>query len=133
MDTMKPDLHTSLLCEDVRQEGNGKYIFIGNFDVMWFPQFPNVWGKMVIFNRWGGGVGEFLDEVRLMNPRNELVAGPTKVTVTLANTRASFRCTHNFVNTEFKEPGTYWFEVLLNGDLVRRYPLEVTLKKEDKA
>ena len=31
---MIPDLQTSLICDDVRQERNGKFILIGIFDVI---------------------------------------------------------------------------------------------------
>ena len=37
---MIPDLQSSLLCDDVRQERSGKFILIGLFDSLGSPQFP---------------------------------------------------------------------------------------------
>ena len=38
--SLTPDLQASLLCDDVRQERNGKFILIGIFAGLIVPAFP---------------------------------------------------------------------------------------------
>ena len=41
-----PDLQSSLLCDDVRQERNGKFMLIVLFDGLGVPQYPAVFQKL---------------------------------------------------------------------------------------
>ena len=49
---MIPDLQTSLLCDDVRQERNGKFILIGIFDGLFLTQIPGPFARVCLVNRW---------------------------------------------------------------------------------
>src|ERR1043166_7653090 len=63
-----PDLQCSLLCEDVRQEANGKFLLIGVLNFIPVPQVPITAHRLLFYNRWTAGVGEFLQTIRLIAP-----------------------------------------------------------------
>jgi hypothetical protein len=125
---MVPDLQSSLLCDDVRQERNGKFILIGLFDVVGVPAFPAVFQRICVVNRWCCGEGEFTQQSRILKPdgNTPLVEGK-EVRVKLPDSEATATSVEFFLNVRFEGPGTYWVEILLDGDLKLRYPLKATV------
>lgn len=122
---MIPDLQSSLLCDDVRQEGNGKFILIGLFDGLGVPAFPAVFQRVCVVNRWCCGVGEFKQHTRILKPDAGTVLFEGKdIPVQLPDNEANGTCVEFFMNVRFETEGTYWVEVLLDGDLKLRYPLK---------
>ncbi len=123
---MIPDLQSSLICDDVRQEHNGKFMLIGLFDAIHTETFPTTFAKLCLVTRWCSGNGTFIQRSRIIHPDQltVLVEG-TDVQVTLPSTEAAATNVEVFVNVTFPEPGTYWVEILLEGDLKIRYPLRV--------
>ncbi|MDI6775543.1 MAG: hypothetical protein QME60_09195 [Verrucomicrobiota bacterium] len=122
---MLPDLQSSLLCDDVRQERNGKFILIGLFDVLAVPGFPLVLHKLCVVNRWVCGVGEFRQRSRIVKPDGQtaLVEGQD-IPVKLPDNEAIATSVEFFLNLRFDAEGTYWIEIVLEGDLKLRYPLK---------
>lgn len=123
---MLPDLQSTLLCDDVRQERTGKFILIGLFDSLGSPQFPFRHPRMFLVTRWCSGEGEFEQHTKILRPdMSSLVAEGRKIPVKLANAEATATNVELFLNLEFHEPGTHWVEILLDGDLKIRFPLRV--------
>ena len=121
-----PDLQASLLCDDVRQERNGKFILIGLFDILNVPAFPAGFHRLCIVNRWCSGEGQFVQKSRIVKPDGVSVLIEGKdVRVQLPDTEATATSVEFFLNVRFEAEGTYWIEVLLDGDLKIRYPLRV--------
>jgi hypothetical protein len=122
---MLPDLQSSLLCDDVRQERNGKFILIGLFDVLAVPGYPLVLHRLCVVNRWCCGVGEFHQRTRIIKPdgKSLLVEGKD-IPVKLPDSEATGTSVEFFMNLRFETEGTYWIEILLEGDLKLRYPLK---------
>ena len=122
---MIPDLQSSLLCDDVRQERNGKFILIGLFDIAAVPRFPAVFQKICVVNRWCCGEGEFRQRSRIVRPdgKSMLVEGK-EVRVKLPDSEATATSVEFFLNVKFETEGTYWVEILLDDDLKVRYPLK---------
>lgn len=120
-----PDLQSSLLCDDVRQERNGKFILIGLFDVLNVPAFPAAFHRLCIVNRWCCGQGEFTQRSRIHKPdgRSLLIEGK-EVRVKLPDSEATATSVEFFLNVRFETEGTYWIEILIDGDLKLRYPLK---------
>ena len=127
---MKPDLQFSLLCDDLRREDNGKFILIGVFEALAGRNFPMQYNSLCVVNRWCNGEGKFMQRVRIMSSGNEKVVETEETPIDLPATLANITSVSVFRNTQFKEPGRYWVEVLLDGDLKQRYPLTV-LKMQD--
>jgi hypothetical protein len=122
---MIPDLQSSLLCDDVRQERNGKFILIGLFDAIGVPKYPAAFQRLCMVNRWCCGFGEFTQQSRLLKPDgvSVLVQGKA-VPVKLPDSEATATCVEIFLNVKIEVPGTYWVEVLLDNELKLRYPLK---------
>src|SRR5260370_7182650 len=74
-----PDLQCSLLCEDVRQEVTGNLILIGVVSIIRVPQVPITAARLLFFNRWTAGVGEFIQSLRLIAPDQSTVLAQNDV------------------------------------------------------
>jgi len=119
-----PDLQSSLICDDVRQERNGKFMLIGLFDMIAVPAFPSVFQRVCIVNRWCCGEGEFKQQSRLIKPDGDtLLIQGKEVQVQLPGNEATATSVEFFLNVKFELAGTYWVEIILDGDLKMRYPL----------
>ncbi len=123
---MIPDLQSSILCDDVRQENNGKFILIGLFDAIGTHQFPMRYPRLFMVTRWCSGEGTFMQRSRILRPDQATVLAEGKdIPVKLPSPEATATNVEVFMNVVFEEPGTHWIEVLLDGDLKLRYPLRV--------
>ncbi len=122
-----PDLQCSLLCEEIRQEITGNFILIGVINFVRVPQLPVVAFKLSVFNRWTAGMGQFTETVRLMAPDQTTVLRKGEVKFALQD--AAFHATNVtlFAQVEFKTPGTYYVEVLVDDVMKLRYPVPVIL------
>ncbi len=129
--TMSPDLQSSLICDDVRQERNGKFILIGLFDAIALPRYPATFQRLCIVNRWCCGEGTFVQHSRLLAPDQiKTVAESKPVNVKLPDTQATATCIEFFLNVRFDAPGTYWIEIMLENQLKLRYPLRAAIVKQ---
>lgn len=124
MSGMMPDLQASLLCDDVRQERNGKFILIGIFDALTVPAFPAMFGRVCIMNRWCCGEGEFAQRSRITKPDGKVLVEGKDVKMRLPDGNATATSVEFFMNVRFEEEGVYWVEILLENDLKLRYPLK---------
>ncbi|MBT3296369.1 MAG: hypothetical protein HN919_00635 [Verrucomicrobia bacterium] len=128
---MLPDLQSSLLCDDVRQERNGKFMLIGLFDGLSVPQYPAVFQKLCLVNRWCCGQGEFIQESRIMGTDGVTVLAQGKqVAIRLPHDRATATSVEIFLNVKLETPGTYWVEVILEESMRIRYPLQAREVKQ---
>lgn len=122
---MLPDLQSSLLCDDVRQERNGKFILIGLFDALGVPGFPLVFQRLCVVNRWCCGEGDFRQRSRILQPDGNTVLVEGKdVVVHLHDNEAIATSIEFFINVKFDMEGTYWVEIMLDNDMKLRYPLK---------
>ena len=123
---MVPDLQMSVVCDDVRQERSGKFILIGLFDVIGMAQFPALFPRICIVNRWCCGEGRHLEKTRIVGPDGRTVLAESKeLAVELPSQEASVTNVEFFLNVKFDSDGVHWVEIILNGDLKLRYPLRV--------
>lgn len=124
---MIPDLQSCLLCDDVRQERNGKFMLIGLFDAIGAPQLPVRYPRLFMVTRWCSGEGTFTQQSKILKPdqTTPLVNGK-EIPVRLPGPEATATSVEVLMNVSFDIPGTYWVEVNLDGDLKLRYPLRVS-------
>ena len=123
---MIPDLQSSLICDDVRQERNGKFMLLGLFDAIHAENLPMTFTKMCLVNRWCSGEGNFTQHSRIIHPDQKTILAEGKdVPVSLRTPEAAATSVEVFMNVVFPVDGTYWVEVLLEDDLKIRYPLRV--------
>jgi hypothetical protein len=120
-----PDLQASLLCEDVRQESNGNFIIVGVLGLIRVPQVPITAFKICVFNRWTAGVGQFEESVRLVEPDQTTLARKSNVKFALQDPTHHATNVTVFGQVEFKLPGAYFVEVLVDDVMKLRFPLPI--------
>jgi hypothetical protein len=128
-----PDLQASLVCEEVRQEVTGNFILIGVIGLVRVPQLPITALKLCIFNRWTAGVGAFSETVRLIAPDGTTVLRQSQVKFALQDPAHHAINVTVFGQVEFKVPGVYNFEVLVDDVMKLRYPMPVLLQPQQGA
>jgi len=122
-----PDLQSSLVCEDVRQETSGNFILLGVINYIRVPQVPVTAFKLCVFNRWTAGVGQFTESVRLMAPDQTTVLRKGEVKFALPEANLHATNVTVLAQVEFKTAGTYYVEVLVDDVMKLRYPLPIIL------
>ena len=123
---MIPDLQSCIICDDVRQERNGKFILIGLFDAIGTPTFPMRYPRLFMVTRWCSGEGKFIQRSRILKPdQSSVLAEGKDIPVQLPSPESTATNVEVFLNVVFEQAGTHWIEVLLDGDLKIRYPLRV--------
>jgi hypothetical protein len=122
-----PDLQSSLLCEEIRQEVTGNLILIGVIGAIRVPQLPVVAFKLSVFNRWTAGIGQFTEGIRLIAPDQTTVLRKGEVKFGLQDPNLHATNVTVFTQVEFKVDGTYYVEVLVDDVMKLRYPVPVIL------
>ena len=122
-----PDLQSSLLCEEVRQEANGNFFLIGVVNFIRVPQLPIVAARLCVFNRWTAGIGQFAETIRLIAPDQTTVLRKGELKFELRDAAMSSTNVMIFGQLEFKAAGTYYIEVLVDDVMKLRYPVPVLL------
>src|SRR5271169_5069044 len=122
-----PDLQASLLCEEVRQEANGNFFLIGVVNFIRVPQLPVVAARLCVFNRWTAGIGQFVENVKLVAPDQTTVLRKGEMKFELRDPAMHSTNVMVFGQVEFKAAGTYFIEVLVDDVMKLRYPVPVIL------
>jgi hypothetical protein len=122
-----PDLQCSLLCEDVRQEVTGNFILIGVVNFIRVPQLPVTAARLLFFNRWTAGFGDFIQCVRLIGPDQASVLAKNEVKFSLPDATTHAINLAVFGNVTFATAGIYYVEVLVDDVMKIRYPLAVAV------
>lgn len=129
---IRPDLQSSLLCDDVRQEINGKFILIGLFDrLVAGGGLPLAVARFCVVNRWCCGAGTFSQVTRIVAPDGTTrVAEGREVKLSFPSETATATSVEYFVNLKFGAPGVHWVEIYLGHEMKVRYPLVIELRKQ---
>lgn len=122
-----PDLQSSLLCEGVRQEANGNLIVLGVMGLIRVPQVPITAQVMFVLNRWTAGVGQFTETVRFIAPDQTTLVRKGEAKFVLQDPSHSATNMMGLQQVEFKVPGVYWMEVLVDDVMKLRYPVPVAV------
>ena len=128
MDSIMPDLQAALLCDDVRQENNGKFILIGLFDAIFAQQWPLRYARLFVVTRWCSGSGQFTQRTRILRPdQKNLVVEGKPINFQMNGPEMLVTNIEGFFNLDFLTAGTHWIEVLLDGEMKIRFPLRLGL------
>ena len=104
---------------------NGNFILIGVINFIRVPKLPVVAFRLCVFNRWAAGLGQFTESVRLMAPDQMTVLRKAEVKFQLKDAALSATNMTVLQQIEFKTPGTYFVEVLVDDVMKLRYPLPI--------
>lgn len=120
-----PDLQSSLVCEEVRQEANGNFFLIGVINYVRVPQLPVTALRLTVFNRWTAGLGQFTESVRLVAPDQTTLMRKAETKFALQDPAMHATNVAIFGQIEFKTAGHYFVEVLVDDVMKIRYPLTI--------
>ncbi|MEM1059793.1 MAG: hypothetical protein AAGK14_11140 [Verrucomicrobiota bacterium] len=122
---MIPDLQCSFACEDVRVEAAGAHTVVGILNGIATPKLPVRLLKLCVWTRWCSGTGDYTQHTRLVLPDEATVLADISTKFTLPHVDQPTTNVNIFPGIEFREPGVYHFEILLDDKLRLRYPLQV--------
>ena len=91
------------------------------------PQVPVVAFRLTVFNRWTAGLGSFTEAVRLIAPDQTTVLRKGEMKFKLQDAAHSATNVTLLQQVEFKAPGVYFIEVLVDDVMKLRYPLPIVL------
>ena len=129
---IKPNLQFSILCDDVKREDNGKLMLLGLFESIRAVKFPAVHPSLYIVNRWCKGEGSYRQKTRIVNSKDKAVAFQTDdQPFELKDIDGHHTLISKVNNLKFPEPGKYWVEVLLDGELILNYPIMLREEKSE--
>src|SRR5262249_23277873 len=128
-----PDLQCSLLCEEVRQEVTGNFFLVGVINFIRVPQLPVVALKLSLFNRWTAGVGQFTETVRFIAPDQTTLLRKREVKFPLHDAASNTTNFTVFGQVEFKVPGNYYIEILVDDVMKLLSPVPVILATPQQA
>ena len=127
MNRMIPDLQASIVCEDVRVEASGAHTIVGVVNFIGAPQLPIQVIKLCVWTRWSSGIGQFEQVTRVIAPDEETNLATAATRFRLDSEENHTTNVNIFGGLQFKEPGTYHVEILLDGELKLHYPLRVMI------
>jgi len=91
---------------------------------------PIRYPRLFMVTRWCSGQGEFKQTTRILKPeQSEVLVEGKIIPVRLQSPEATATNLEVFLNVSFETVGTHWIEILLDGDLILRYPLRVTMTR----
>ena len=147
--TKRPALQFSVPCLEV-SEDKGPPSFKYIFYELPFPQFPFKFPEnagFFIANGWCNGKGEFRQRMKIFGPKGK--GGPPPASMglepgtdmggdaplvdtkdqpfSLKERETPFMAINFIQGFEFREPGTYRIQILLNEEVVLEYPMVVRL------
>ena len=117
-----------MLCEDIRREITGMQTLVGVINAVPAPQVPIGFLKLCMWTRWCNGIGEFKQTGRILAP-DETLIGESHVNFQLKDMEIMATNVNLFSGVQFKEYGNYHVEILLDDQLIIRYPLPVIQMK----
>lgn len=127
---IRPTVSFTIICDDVRQEMGGKISLMGLFENIYATKFPAIHPRLAVVTEWSEGKGEFELKTRLLAPDRNAVLRETLSKMKLHDVNFRHRDVSLHLNIEFREPGTYWIENLIDNELIYSMPLKVVQVKE---
>jgi hypothetical protein len=120
-----PDLQASILCEDVRQEVNGLQTLVGVINVLPTPALPVALLKLCLWTRWCGGLGRFRQTSRILEVEEVQIIAESHIAFELKEFDSTVTNVNVFAGVQFQRYGLHHVEILLDNELVLRYPIPV--------
>ncbi|MDR1303881.1 MAG: hypothetical protein LBK76_01530 [Verrucomicrobiales bacterium] len=117
---MTPDLQAALVCEDIRIEASGANTLVGVINVIAAPNYPLRVIKLCVYTRWNNGQGSFKQGIRILNEAEQEI-GRTETPFVLRGQDSHTTNIAVFGGLEFRQPGDYAVEILLDDDLKLRF------------
>jgi hypothetical protein len=120
-----PDIQASILCEDVRQEVNGVQTLVGVINVLPTHTLPIGLLKLCVWTRWCNGIGKFHQTSRIIGCEEVDIIAESHIDFELKELESYVTNVNLFTGVQFSHFGVHHVEILLDRELMLRYPLPV--------
>lgn len=106
-------------------EASGSNTIVGVVNFIGAPSLPIRIFKACVWTRWCSGSGQYTQVTKIVAPDEETVIGEATIQFELKDVESHTTNVNVFTGLEFKEYGIYHVEILLDGQLKIRYPVNV--------
>jgi hypothetical protein len=89
------------------------------------PALPVGLLKLCLWTRWCGGFGKFRQTSRILGVEEVQIIAESHIDFELKELEGSVTNVHMFAGVQFQQFGIHHVEILLDGELIIRYPLNV--------
>ena len=127
MNSNEPKLLYTILCDEVRREDNGKWMFLGLFESIGVAALPATHPQCCIVNKWLGDDGSWTQRTRVVDSNHKVLAQSEDLPFELKGQNNSFTAVQLFQSLPLESEETLWIEILLGNEVKQRYPLRVAV------
>lgn len=126
---MEPVLRSFIFCDAVVPGLDGKLTCYGTFSDLYSSKFPITYPQFCILTTWTRGVGFHIQQIKILNPTKTMVLCQSPQMYFTLNDETETANVKTDVNQiVFAEPGTYYFQVYLDNELLGEFPLHFRLR-----
>jgi hypothetical protein len=127
---MEPTLRSFIFCDAVVPALEGKLICYGVFSDIFVQKFPLTYPQFCILTTWTKGEGFHIQQIKVLNPQRTMIMVQSPEMYFTLNDESETANVKTDVNqVVFSEPGTYFFQVYLDGEMIGEFPLHFRLKE----
>jgi len=127
---MEPKLRSFLFCDAVLPALEGKMICYGIFSDLFVSKFPITYPQFSTMATWTKGEGFHIQQLKVMNPaKNMILSQSPEMYFTLGNLTETVNVKTDVNQLTFHEPGAYFFQLFLDGEMMEEYELHLRQKE----
>ena len=132
--TPHPIVKAFLICDQVIHDAqSGKKTLVGVFHELRAEQFPAVHPVLWIYANLTDARGKYAFEIRFFDvERNTVLGQGTPPEIRIPGPLQTTELSAQLRNIALPGPGTYEFQLLVNGDLIATKAIRVSLVKADE-
>jgi hypothetical protein len=114
----------AFVCEDVRQEIDGKVTYVGQADVLNVKGFPVIFPCLCLVYATGGRAGKYKAKLIVRNSESkEVLAALPEHPVELAGEGYRLREVYQLHNLKVEKPGKYDIEIIYDEKIIHSFDL----------
>jgi hypothetical protein len=123
-------LQNVIFCDSVVPLPDHKLACYGIFNELSSSIFPYAYPHFSVMTSWTNGKGFHVQQAKFLNPTRSLILSQSpEQYFTLENETETAYVTIDVNQIVFTEPGTYYFQVFLDSELVEEIPLHFKKKQ----
>jgi hypothetical protein len=122
-------LQNVIFCDSVVPLPDHKIVCYGIFSELSSLTFPFAYPHFSVMASWTNGKGFHAQQTKFLNPSRTLILSQSpEQYFTLENETETVYVTIDVNQVVFTEPGTYYFQIFLDGELAEEVPLHFRRK-----
>lgn len=114
MERKEPKIKDIIICDDIRKENSGKFIFIGVYpagNIIVRGKMPYVFPKLCFILKFIGGKGEYDIETILKNPDQKQIVSLPAGSLNFEDENREFMLFLSIATLKIDKVGEYTFEI----------------------